>query len=182
MSAPPSPPAALPNVPPAVPSRLIGNCPTLQLSRLAVPRPGGFHRQNQARPEVAGEAAEAASPSGGRRGLGGARHRRPGCHGTVGPSRRPRPHGERVFPSPQTPCPRFSCPQDLVPSGRRKRQAQALVEPLELSITLSPYAAVTSPLFLRSLRGGEAAGFWLSRQPRPGGSSVWDLQTKIQAE
>ncbi|XP_077035510.1 SITS-binding protein-like [Agelaius phoeniceus] len=66
---------------------------------------------------------------------------------------------------------------DLVPSGRRKRQAPALVEPLELSITLSPYAGVTSPLFLRSLRGGEAAGYWLSRQPRPGASSIPLLTT-----
>lgn len=56
---------------------------------------------------------------------------------------------------------------------------------MELSIALSPYASVTSPLFLRSLRGGEAAGYWLSRQPRPGGSSVRDPlspQTKIKAE
>ncbi|XP_066408838.1 SITS-binding protein-like [Molothrus aeneus] len=66
---------------------------------------------------------------------------------------------------------------DLVPSGRRKRQAPALVEPLELSITLSPYAGITSPLFLRSLRGGEAAGYWLSRQPRPGASSIPLLTT-----
>ncbi|XP_023784443.1 SITS-binding protein-like [Cyanistes caeruleus] len=66
---------------------------------------------------------------------------------------------------------------DLVPSQRRKRQAPALVEPLELSITLSPYAGVTSPLFLRSLRGGEATGYWLSRQPRPGGSSIPLLTT-----
>ncbi|NXC98584.1 SP15 protein, partial [Certhia familiaris] len=66
---------------------------------------------------------------------------------------------------------------DLQPSERRKRQAPALVEPLELSITLSPYASVTSPLFLRSLRGGEAAGYWLSRQPRPGGSSIPLLTT-----
>ncbi|KAF2974523.1 hypothetical protein EK904_000476, partial [Melospiza melodia maxima] len=68
-------------------------------------------------------------------------------------------------------------PQDLVPSGRRKRQAPALVEPLELSITLSPYAGVASPLFQRSLRGGEAAGYWLSRQPRPGASSIPLLTT-----
>ncbi|OWK57436.1 SITS-binding protein [Lonchura striata] len=66
---------------------------------------------------------------------------------------------------------------DLVPSERRKRQALALVEPLELSITLSPYAGITSPLFLRSLRGGEAAGYWLSRQPRPGASSIPLLTT-----
>ncbi|NXR88751.1 SP15 protein, partial [Hypocryptadius cinnamomeus] len=66
---------------------------------------------------------------------------------------------------------------DLVPSERRKRQAPALVEPLELSITLSPYAGVTSPLFLGSLRGGEAAGYWLSRQPRPGASSIPLLTT-----
>ncbi|KAM3670244.1 SITS-binding protein-like [Ammospiza maritima maritima] len=66
---------------------------------------------------------------------------------------------------------------DLVPSGRRKRQAPALVEPLELSITLSPYAGVASPLFQHSLRGGEAAGYWLSRQPRPGASSIPLLTT-----
>lgn len=79
----------------------------------------------------------------------------------------------------------LSRPQDLVPSERGKRQAPALVEPLELSITLSPYAGVTSPLFLRSLRGGEAAGYWLGRQPRPGSSSVRDPlspQTRIKAE
>ncbi|NXQ24056.1 SP15 protein, partial [Alaudala cheleensis] len=63
------------------------------------------------------------------------------------------------------------------PSAHGKRQAPGLVEPLELSITLSPYASVTSPLFLRSLRGGEAAGFWLSRQPRPGASSIPLLST-----
>ncbi|KAF4797562.1 SITS-binding protein-like protein [Turdus rufiventris] len=66
---------------------------------------------------------------------------------------------------------------DLVPSERGKRQAPALVEPLELSITLSPYASVTSVLFLRSLQGGEAAGYWLSRQPRPGSSSIPLLTT-----
>ncbi|NXP90112.1 SP15 protein, partial [Passerina amoena] len=76
-----------------------------------------------------------------------------------------------------TPYSRPCRPQDLVPSGRRKRQAPALVEPLELSITLSPYAGVTSPLFQRSLRGGEAAGYWLSRQPRPGASSIPLLTT-----
>ncbi|NXU10277.1 SP15 protein, partial [Pardalotus punctatus] len=84
---------------------------------------------------------------------------------------------ERVVPLPQTPHSRLSRPQDLVPSERGKRQAPALVDPLELSVTLSPYAPVTSPLFLRSLRGGEAAGYWLSRQPRPGGSSIPLLTT-----
>uniref|UniRef100_A0A8C9MZ58 Glycosyl hydrolase family 31 C-terminal domain-containing protein n=1 Tax=Serinus canaria TaxID=9135 RepID=A0A8C9MZ58_SERCA len=121
--------------------------PALQVSDLALPRPGGFCRQNQARPEVAGEEAEAASPPGGRRGPGGS-------------------DGTAVLAA-----------ADPVPSGRRKRQAPALVEPLELSITLSPYAGVTSPLFLRSLRGGEAAGYWLSRQPRPGASSIPLLTT-----
>ncbi|NXY21586.1 SP15 protein, partial [Atrichornis clamosus] len=66
---------------------------------------------------------------------------------------------------------------DHVPLERRKRQALAPVEPLELSITLSPYVAVASPLFLRSLHGGEATGNWLSRQPRPGGSSIPLLTT-----
>ncbi|NXE98230.1 SP15 protein, partial [Menura novaehollandiae] len=66
---------------------------------------------------------------------------------------------------------------DHVPSERRRRQAPALVAPLELSITLSPYAGVASPLFLRSLSSGEAAGYWLSRQPRPGGSSIPLLTT-----
>ncbi|NXK87374.1 SP15 protein, partial [Formicarius rufipectus] len=61
---------------------------------------------------------------------------------------------------------------DHMPSERRKRQDPALVEPLQLSITLSPYASITSPLFLRSLQHGEAAGYWLSRQPRAGGSSI----------
>ncbi|NWT14135.1 SP15 protein, partial [Vireo altiloquus] len=66
---------------------------------------------------------------------------------------------------------------DLVAWERGKRQAPALVEPLQLWVTLSPYAAVTSPLFLRSLRGGEAAGYWLSRQPRARGSSIPLLTT-----
>ncbi|NXI88626.1 SP15 protein, partial [Rhipidura dahli] len=92
---------------------------------------------------------------------------------------RPRSAGMRGadVPSAQRPHRCFFCPQDLVPSGRRKRQVPALAEPLELSITLSPYAGITSPLFLRSLRGGEAAGYWLSRQPRPGGSSIPLLTT-----
>lgn len=102
---------------------------------------------------------------------------RPSCH--------PRGHGEGGAALPQTPHSCLSRPQELVPSGRRRRQVPALVEPLELSITLSPYASVTSPLFLRSLRGGEAEGYWLSRQPRPGANSVRDPlrpQTKIKAE
>ncbi|XP_051477159.1 SITS-binding protein-like [Apus apus] len=49
--------------------------------------------------------------------------------------------------------------------------APSLVAPLQLSITLSPYAPVASPLFLRSLRDGRASS-WLSLQPRPGGCSV----------
>ncbi|NXM68838.1 SP15 protein, partial [Serilophus lunatus] len=66
---------------------------------------------------------------------------------------------------------------DHVPSERRKRQVLALVEPLQLSITLSPYASITSPLFLQSLHRGEAAEYWLSRQPRPGDSLIPLLTT-----
>ncbi|XP_027751265.1 SITS-binding protein-like [Empidonax traillii] len=66
---------------------------------------------------------------------------------------------------------------ESVPSERRKRQDLALVEPLQLSITLSPYASITSPLFLQSLHQAEAAGYWLSRQPRPGGSLIPLLTT-----
>ncbi|NWU86242.1 SP15 protein, partial [Onychorhynchus coronatus] len=64
-----------------------------------------------------------------------------------------------------------------VPSERRKRQDPALVEPLQLSITLSPYASIASPLFLQSLHHGGSAGYWLSRQPRPGGSLIPLLTT-----
>ncbi|KAM6394485.1 SITS-binding protein-like [Pluvialis apricaria] len=60
---------------------------------------------------------------------------------------------------------------DHMPSERRKRQDSArawdpaLIAPLQLSITLSPYTSIASPLFLRSLRDGETAGYWLSLQP-----------------
>ncbi|NXO13691.1 SP15 protein, partial [Oriolus oriolus] len=94
---------------------------------------------------------------------------RPSCHP-------PGTWGAHV-PAAQTPHSCLSRPQDLVPSERRKRQAPALVQPLELSVTLSPYAGLTSSIFLRSLRGGEAAGCWLSRQPRPGASSIPLLTT-----
>ncbi|NXU94842.1 SP15 protein, partial [Xiphorhynchus elegans] len=70
------------------------------------------------------------------------------------------------------PFPFFSLLQDQVPSELRERQEVALVEPLELSITLSPYASITSPLFLQSLQHGQPTGHWLSRQPRPGGTSI----------
>lgn len=74
----------------------------------------------------------------------------------------------------------FPSPQDHVPSERRKRHVStrswdpSLIEPLQLSITLSPYASIASPLFLRSLRDGEAASYWLSLQPQSGGCSVRD--------
>ncbi|NWI33167.1 SP15 protein, partial [Sula dactylatra] len=70
-----------------------------------------------------------------------------------------------------------------VPSERRKRHDSArawdpsLIKPLQLSITLSPYASIDSPLFLRSLRDSEAASYWLSLQPRSGGCSVPLLTT-----
>ncbi|NWY53214.1 SP15 protein, partial [Chionis minor] len=60
---------------------------------------------------------------------------------------------------------------DHMPSERRRRQDTtrawdpSLVAPLRLSVTLSPYTSIASPLFLRSLRDGEAAGYWLSLQP-----------------
>ncbi|XP_014796100.1 PREDICTED: SITS-binding protein-like, partial [Calidris pugnax] len=60
---------------------------------------------------------------------------------------------------------------DHVPGERRKRQDPAgtwdpsAVAPLQLSITLSPYTSIASPLFLRSLRDGQMDGHWLSLQP-----------------
>ncbi|NXC49994.1 SP15 protein, partial [Penelope pileata] len=65
---------------------------------------------------------------------------------------------------------------------RRKRHGtpQAwdppLVPPLQLSIALSPYTSIAAPLFLRSLRDGQA-GHWLSLQPRFGGCSIPLLTT-----
>ncbi|NWX12561.1 SP15 protein, partial [Aegotheles bennettii] len=64
------------------------------------------------------------------------------------------------------------------PSERREGHSSAptwdrsVVAPLQLSITLSPYAGLSSPLFLRSLRDGEAASSWLSLPPPAGGCSV----------
>ncbi|NXN25202.1 SP15 protein, partial [Nycticryphes semicollaris] len=58
-----------------------------------------------------------------------------------------------------------------IPGERRKRQDPAgawdpaVVAPLQLSITLSPYTSIASPLFLRSLREGQTDGYWLSLQP-----------------
>ncbi|XP_042641132.1 SITS-binding protein-like [Tyto alba] len=72
---------------------------------------------------------------------------------------------------------------DHVPPERRRRQDAArawdpaLIAPLQLSITLSPYASIASPLFLRSLRDGEAASRWLSLQLQFGGCSVPLLTT-----
>ncbi|NXL52027.1 SP15 protein, partial [Podilymbus podiceps] len=72
---------------------------------------------------------------------------------------------------------------DHAPSERRKRQDSSrawdpsVIKPLQLSITLSPYASIASPLFLRSLRDSEAASYWLSLQPRFGGCSVPLLTT-----
>ncbi|NXF33462.1 SP15 protein, partial [Nyctibius bracteatus] len=48
---------------------------------------------------------------------------------------------------------------------------------LQLAITLSPYASIASPLFLRSLRDGDVASPWLSLRPRFGGCSVPLLTT-----
>ncbi|NXV83674.1 SP15 protein, partial [Atlantisia rogersi] len=70
-----------------------------------------------------------------------------------------------------------------VPVEQRRRHDSArawdpsLISPLRLSITLSPYASIASPLFLRSLQDGEAASYWLSLQPRFGGCSVPLLTT-----
>ncbi|NXX97797.1 SP15 protein, partial [Centropus bengalensis] len=49
--------------------------------------------------------------------------------------------------------------------GRTRRREAAVASPLQLCITLSPYASIASPLFLRSLRDG-APGRWLSLRPR----------------
>ncbi|XP_068253832.1 SITS-binding protein-like [Nyctibius grandis] len=51
------------------------------------------------------------------------------------------------------------------------------MDPLQLAVTLSPYASIASPLFLRSLRDGDAASPWLSLRPRFGGCSVPLLTT-----
>ncbi|XP_069660500.1 SITS-binding protein [Haliaeetus albicilla] len=80
-------------------------------------------------------------------------------------------------------CTAILAAADHVPSERRKRHVStrswdpSLIEPLQLSITLSPYASIASPLFLRSLRDGEAASYWLSLQPQSGGCSVPLLTT-----
>ncbi|XP_040464735.1 SITS-binding protein-like [Falco naumanni] len=72
---------------------------------------------------------------------------------------------------------------DHMPSERRKRHNSthawdpSLIKPLQLSITLSPYTSIASPLFLRSLRDGEVASYWLSLQPQSGGCSVPLLTT-----
>ncbi|NXL35330.1 SP15 protein, partial [Glaucidium brasilianum] len=72
---------------------------------------------------------------------------------------------------------------DHVPSERRKRHDTSrawdpsLIEPLRLSITLSPYTSIASPLFLRWLRDGQAASYCLSLQPRFGDCSVPLLTT-----
>ncbi|XP_026706169.1 SITS-binding protein-like [Athene cunicularia] len=72
---------------------------------------------------------------------------------------------------------------DHVPLERRKRREASrawdpsLIEPLQLSITLSPYTSIASPLFLRWLRDGQAASYCLSLQPRFGDCSVPLLTT-----
>ncbi|XP_054246667.1 SITS-binding protein-like [Indicator indicator] len=72
--------------------------------------------------------------------------------------------------------------EDL-PSERGKRQDPArawdpaLVDPLQVSLTLSPYTSISSPLFLRSLRDGTVESSWLSLQLRGGGCSVPLLTT-----
>ncbi|NWR80776.1 SP15 protein, partial [Centropus unirufus] len=68
---------------------------------------------------------------------------------------------------------------DAAPGRTRRHEAArdrepAVASPLQLCITLSPYASIASPLFLRSLRDG-APGRWLSL--RPGGCSVPLLTT-----
>ncbi|KAM8807843.1 SITS-binding protein-like [Eudromia elegans] len=51
----------------------------------------------------------------------------------------------------------------------REPPVPLLPPPLRLAVTLSPYASVASPLFLRSLRDG-TDGFWLGLRPRHGPS------------
>ncbi|NWR56465.1 SP15 protein, partial [Bucorvus abyssinicus] len=70
-----------------------------------------------------------------------------------------------------------------IPAAQRKRHDSprafdpSLIKPLQLSITLSPYTSIASPLFLRSLRDSEAGSYWLSLQPRVGNCSVPLLTT-----
>ncbi|XP_010186051.1 PREDICTED: SITS-binding protein-like, partial [Mesitornis unicolor] len=72
---------------------------------------------------------------------------------------------------------------DNIPWEWRKRRESphnwdpSLIAPLRLSIALSPYTSIASPLFLRSLRDAEAASYWLSLPPRFGGCSVPMLTT-----
>ncbi|NWW97768.1 SP15 protein, partial [Caloenas nicobarica] len=72
---------------------------------------------------------------------------------------------------------------DHVAPERRKRRDSAhgwdpsALAPLQLAITLSPYASIASPLFLRSLRDGDTESRWLSLPPRHGGCSVPLLST-----
>ncbi|NXH12343.1 SP15 protein, partial [Bucco capensis] len=72
---------------------------------------------------------------------------------------------------------------DDVPLEQRRRQDSShawdasLIAPLQLSITLSPYSSISSLLFLRSLRDGQAQSYWLSLQPRSGGCSIPLLTT-----
>lgn len=83
-----------------------------------------------------------------------------------------------ALPFPQNKFFLFNSLQDHVPVERRKRHGTphvwdpAMIFPLRLSITLSPYASIAAPLFLHLLRDGET-GYWLSLQPRYGGCSVW---------
>lgn len=83
-----------------------------------------------------------------------------------------------ALPFPQNNFFLFNSLQDHVPAERRKRHGAphawdpAMIFPLRLSITLSPYTSIAAPLFLHLLRDGET-GYWLSLQPRYGGCSVW---------
>ncbi|NWS72493.1 SP15 protein, partial [Crotophaga sulcirostris] len=72
--------------------------------------------------------------------------------------------------------------EDLPPEQRKRQDSAhswdpALLAPLQLSITLSPYTSIASSLFLHSLRNGDAATNWLSLRPRSGGCSVPLLTT-----
>ncbi|NXI36874.1 SP15 protein, partial [Galbula dea] len=82
-------------------------------------------------------------------------------------------------------CTAILAATDDVPLEQRRRRRQdssrawdpSLMNPLQLSITLSTYTSISSPLFLRSLQDGESASYWLSLQPHSGGCSVPLLTT-----
>ncbi|XP_062432344.1 SITS-binding protein-like [Rhea pennata] len=64
--------------------------------------------------------------------------------------------------------------QSVLMEGRKRRSAKhawdlSMIKPMKLSITLSPYTSIASPLFLRSLQN-DTLSYWLSLRLHPEGS------------